>query len=68
MGKLEHMAEIERQKKEKQDFKERLERTYGTGDKSRKDTLFDFAWSYGHACGLDEVEFYYSEMSDLLFD
>lgn len=47
-------------------FKEDLETEFGTTDYSKKDAVFRKAWEDGHASGLTEVYYEYSELVELI--
>lgn len=61
-----HQVRREAARKERDDHKAALERTYGTAGNPKANALYDLAWDYGHASGFGEVESYYGEMARLI--
>ena len=51
---------------ERERHKAKLESEYGLVGHPKADKLYELAWGYGHSSGYTEVEYYYSELVELL--
>lgn len=52
--------------REKADFRARLEDKYDTSTYQKRDLLWQRAWDYGRIHGLADVEYWYSQLVELL--
>jgi hypothetical protein len=48
------------------DFRDQLERSYGVEKHPKRDLLWAKAWELGHSSGLEDVEFYYADLVELI--
>ena len=58
----------ERMEKERDWLRVRLEEECGLVSHPKARRLFELAWEYGHASGIEEVAGYYRAMAELLDD
>jgi hypothetical protein len=56
----------EEQRRLVEQFQRDLEAEHGVVDNSKKEKLFDIAWSQGHSSGFSEVALHYDELVELI--
>ena len=61
-----HKERLLRYQRERDEHREKLDHKYGVYGHPKAKRLYELAWDYGHGSGFSEVEFYYSELVDLI--
>ena len=56
----------EKEATKREDHKTKMSIKYKTFYSPFSDKLYDLAWEYGHSDGFEQVEYYYSDLSELV--
>jgi len=60
------MDRFKKAKKEREDFKNKLAKGYDVENNPKLEKCFNLAWEYGHSYGLNEVEYHFDNLVELI--